>query len=54
MARKHNTKHNRGVSHYPERLKKRGVSSASVAMPFFYIDEKTGNMYQRRTPKVAG
>ena len=33
MARKHNTKHNRSRSHYPDRLKRRGLSSASVRMP---------------------
>jgi hypothetical protein len=33
MARKHNTKHSRTRSHYPERLQRRGVSSASVRMP---------------------
>lgn len=32
MSRKHNTKHNRKRSNYPLRLKKRGVSSASVRM----------------------
>lgn len=34
MSRKHNTKHNqRSTSKYPERLKKRGQTSASVRMP---------------------
>lgn len=32
MARKHNTKHNRSQSKYPQRLKVRGMSSASVRM----------------------
>ena len=32
MSRKHNTKHNRTLSHYPERLTARGVSSRSVKM----------------------
>lgn len=32
MARKHNTKHNRGQSKYPQRLKMRGMSSAAVRM----------------------
>lgn len=35
MARKHNTKHNRSTSHYPDRLRDRGESSATVRMPFF-------------------
>ena len=33
MARKHNTKHRRSRSNYPERLKKRGETSRSVRMP---------------------
>jgi len=41
MARKHNTKHNRSTSHYPERLAARGESSASVRMEF--IDAKGRN-----------
>ena len=32
MSRKHNTKHTRKRSRYPERLKKRGMSSAAVRM----------------------
>lgn len=38
MARKHNTKHNRSTSHYPDRLRDRGESTASIRMPF--IDKK--------------
>lgn len=34
MARKHNTKHHRSPSHYPDRLAARGESSASVRMLF--------------------
>lgn len=33
MARKHNTKHNRSRSNYPERLQRRGETSKSVRMP---------------------
>jgi hypothetical protein len=33
LSRKHNTKHpDRSISHYPDRLAARGVSSASVRM----------------------
>jgi hypothetical protein len=32
MSRKHNTKHNRSMSKYPERLAARGKTSASVRM----------------------
>lgn len=32
MSRKYNTKHQRGRSHYPERLKRRGLTSVSVRM----------------------
>lgn len=32
MARKHNVKHRRSRSNYPERLKKRGETSKSVRM----------------------
>jgi hypothetical protein len=35
MSRKHNTKHRRGKSHYPDRLSDRGVSNVQVRMPFF-------------------
>lgn len=34
MSRKHNTKHHRSTSHYPDRLAARGESSATVRMPF--------------------
>ena len=32
MSGKYNTQHHRGLSNYPQRLKRRGVSSASVRM----------------------
>lgn len=34
MARKHNTRHNRSRSRYPERLAARGETTATVRMPF--------------------
>lgn len=33
MARKHNCRHARSASRYPDRLQARGMSSASVRMP---------------------
>lgn len=34
MSRKHNAEHpRRGISNYPKRLAKRGVTSSSVRMP---------------------
>lgn len=33
MAGKHNTRHSRGKSHYPQRLKKRGETNVTVRMP---------------------
>lgn len=33
MSRKHNVKHNRSKSRYPDRLRARGVTGASVRMP---------------------
>lgn len=51
MSRKHNSKHHRSPSQYPERLAARGESSATVRMPF--IDRKgrkypTVDAYLRR------
>lgn len=34
MARKHNTKHDRSRSHYPERLAARGLGKTPVMHPF--------------------
>ena len=35
MSRKHNTKHRRGPSAYPERLAARGETNASVRQAFY-------------------
>ena len=43
MARKHNARHNRSRSRYPERLADRGVSGAQVRMPFI---GRHGHVYE--------
>lgn len=46
MSKKHNTKHHqRGQSKYPQRLKGRGVSSASVRMENLETLQRRQTMY---------
>ena len=41
MSKRHNTKHeSRGSSNYPDRLARRGETSASVRMSFYDKDGK--------------
>lgn len=49
MARKHNTKHNRSKSRYPERLRARGETSASVHMRWSHLD---GAMSQQQIQRA--
>jgi hypothetical protein len=44
VSRKHNTKHHRSRSHYPDRLRRRGVSSAAVRMPFYSATDTTRHL----------
>lgn len=50
MSRKHNTQHSRSQSKYPERLKKRGVSSASVRMEDLETLRKRQGYYDAPAP----
>ena len=56
MSKKHNTKHGRSASRYPERLAARGESPATVRMPFFRHGKRhdTAAMLHRPTGDLLG